>query len=95
MDGMLGAAKTHNIPLTINYVCGIFGLFFSEEEKITNFSQAAACNQDYFSKFFHSMLEQGVYLAPSSYEAGFISNAHSEETIQKTIEIATNAFRSI
>jgi glutamate-1-semialdehyde 2,1-aminomutase len=95
VDGLLEAAKKNNIPLTANYVSGMFGLFFSEEEKITSFTQVTACNQDHFNKFFHSMLDQGVYLAPSSYEAGFISAAHTEEDIQKTIEIANKAFASI
>ena len=95
VDGMLDAAKKNNIPLTANYVSGMFGLFFSEEEKITNFSQVTSCNSDHFNTFFHSMLDQGVYLAPSSYEAGFISAAHAEEEIEKTIEMADKAFAKI
>lgn len=95
VDGILDAANKNNIPLTANYVAGMFGLFFSEEEKITSFAQVTACNQDHFNKFFHSMLDQGVYLAPSSYEAGFISAAHTEEDIEKTIEIADKAFAKL
>ncbi|MGI9227287.1 MAG: glutamate-1-semialdehyde 2,1-aminomutase [Gammaproteobacteria bacterium] len=95
VDGLLEAARNNNIPLTANYVTGMFGIFFSEEEKVTNFSQVTSCNQDHFNKFFHNMLEQGVYLAPSSYEAGFMSNAHSEEDIEKTIDIATKSFQTI
>ena len=95
VDGILKAAKDQNVPLTANYVCGMFGLFFSEEDKITNFSQVTACNQDHFNTFFNNMLEQGVYLAPSPYEAGFISNAHSEEDINKTVDIATKSFAAI
>ena len=95
VDGMLAAAKNNHVPLTANYVTGMFGLFFSEEEKITKFSQVTSCNQEYFNKFFHHMLEQGVYFAPSSYEAGFISSAHSEEDIEKTIELANQAFASL
>jgi len=95
VDGIVEAAKANNIPLTANYVCGMFGLFFSNEEKITNFTQVTACNQEHFNQFFHHMLEQGAYLAPSSYEAGFISNAHSEEDIEKTIELANQAFEKI
>ncbi len=95
VDGMLEAASKNNIPLTTNYVTGMFGLFFTEEEKITSFSQVTACNQDHFNKFFHSMLDQGVYLAPSSYEAGFMSAAHTEKDIEKTIEMADKAFANI
>jgi len=95
VDGLLDAAKKNKIPLTANYVAGMFGFFFSEEEKITSFSQVIACNSDHFNKFFHNMLDHGVYLAPSSYEAGFISSAHTEEDIEKTIEIANKAFAKI
>jgi glutamate-1-semialdehyde 2,1-aminomutase len=95
VDGILEAAKKNNVPLTANYIAGMFGLFFSKEEKITSFAQVTACNQDHFNKFFHGMLNHGIYLAPSSYEAGFISAAHTEEDIQQTIEIANKVFASI
>ena len=95
VDGMLEVAKKNNIPLTANYVTGMFGLFFTEEENITSFSQVTACNTDHFNTFFHNMLDQGVYFAPSSYEAGFMSIAHSEDIIEKTIEIADKAFAKI
>jgi glutamate-1-semialdehyde 2,1-aminomutase len=94
VDGLLDAAKKNNVPLTANYIAGMFGLFFSEEENITTFSQVTACNQDHFNTFFHGMLKHGVYLAPSSYEAGFISAAHTEEDIEKTIEIANKVLAS-
>ncbi|MFK7815889.1 MAG: glutamate-1-semialdehyde 2,1-aminomutase [Gammaproteobacteria bacterium] len=95
VKGLLDAAKKNNIPLTANHIAGMFGLFFSKEEKITSFSQVTACNQDHFNKFFHGMLEHGVYLAPSSYEAGFISAAHTEEDIEKTIDIANKVFATL
>ena len=93
--GILDAARDHQIPLATNHVCGMFGLFFTQEEEVTRLSQVAACNLDHFNGFFHSMLEQGVYLAPSAYEAGFISGAHSKQDIEKTIDLAGNAFRKI
>lgn len=95
VDGILNAAKDNHIPLTTNHVCGMFGLFFTEEKEVTNFSQATSCNLQQFNHFFHSMLEQGVYLAPSPYEAGFISGAHNEEDIEKTIGLVNNAFQEI
>ena len=95
VDGILNAAKDNHIPLTTNHVCGMFGLFFTEEKEVTNFSQATSCNLQHFNHFFHSMLEQGVYLAPSPYEAGFISGAHNEEDIEKTIGLVNNAFQEI
>jgi glutamate-1-semialdehyde 2,1-aminomutase len=73
----------------------MFGLYFSKEEKITTFTQVTACNQDHFNTFFHGMLSHGIYLAPSSYEAGFISAAHTEEDIEKTIEIANKVFSNM
>ena len=76
--------------MAANHVGGMFGLFFTDAEKVTNFAGATACNQDRFKQFFHGMLEHGVYLAPSAYEAGFVSAAHTEADIQTTIE-ATGA----
>jgi glutamate-1-semialdehyde 2,1-aminomutase len=63
----------------------MFGLFFTEEESVTSFDQVMNCNQERFNSFFHGMLKQGIYLAPSSFEAGFVSKAHSNEDIEKTI----------
>ena len=95
VDGIADAANQNNIPLATNFVCGMFGLFFTKEKKVTQFSQVTSCNQEHFNTFFHNMLDLGVYLAPSSYEAGFMSAAHTEEDIQNTIELANTAFQSI
>lgn len=95
VDGISEVARHNKIPLSTNYVCGMFGLFFTEEEKITRFSQVVTCNQKHFNQFFHSMLDLGVYLAPSPYEAGFISAAHTEGEIQKTIDAAEMSFKLI
>ncbi len=95
MDGILDAAKDNHIPLTTNHVCGMFGLFFTEEKEVTSFSEAASCNLQHFNSFFHLMLEQGVYFAPSPYEAGFVSSTHNEEDIEKTIDCINNAFQKI
>ncbi len=92
VEGMVAAAKEHGIPMTSNRVGGMFGLFFSEEEKITNFEQVSRCNVEQFNKFFHGMLAQGVYLAPASYEAGFMSSAHTESDIQDTLTAAKTVF---
>ena len=95
VEGIVSAAKSHNVPMTYNYVGGMFGLFFSSEEKVTNFSQASSCNIELFKKFYNSMLKKGIYLAPSAYEAGFLSIAHSDEDITKTIETASSVFSSL
>jgi glutamate-1-semialdehyde 2,1-aminomutase len=81
--------------MTSNYVGGMFGLFFSSEKKVSNFSQASSCDIELFKKFYNAMLKKGIYLAPSAYEAGFLSIAHSDEDITKTIETASSVFSSL
>ncbi|MBK8164013.1 MAG: glutamate-1-semialdehyde 2,1-aminomutase [Gammaproteobacteria bacterium] len=84
-EGLLTRAKAFNIPLTVNYVGGMFGVFFTEEEKVENFYQVTNSNIDRFRLFFHGMLEQGIYLAPSAYEACFVSAAHGQAEIKQTL----------
>jgi len=93
-DGILAAAKTNGIDMTCNRIGGMFGLFFSNQQ-VTSFEQATHCNIDQFKAFFHGMLDAGVYLAPSAYEAGFVSAAHTESDLQKTIDAAAAVLSSI
>lgn len=95
VDGLLAQAKKAGVPVTANQVGGMFGIFFTNADKVTNFAQSTACNQGQFKAFFHAMLARGVYLAPSAFEAGFVSAAHSEEDIQATITAAGEAFQEI
>lgn len=95
LQGVLDAAKARGIPMTSNQVGGMFGLFFTEAERVENFADATACNLDRFKLFFHGMLERGVYLAPSAYEAGFVSAAHSEADIDATIAAAAAVFDTL
>lgn len=95
VNGILQKAAENNIPMTSNIVGGMFGLFFTDAEKVTNFTQATQCNSEHFQKFFHGMLEQGVYLAPSAYEAGFVSTKHSDEDIQATIDAAGKVLETL
>jgi len=95
VEGMVAAAKKHGVPMTSNRVGGMFGLFFSEDEKITNFEQVSRCNVEQFNKFFHGMLAQGVYPAPASYEAGFMSSAHTESDINDTLTAASSVFSQL
>jgi len=95
VNGIMEQAKAASIPMTENHVGGMFGLFFSEEDKVTDFAGATACNQARFKQFFHAMLDRGIYLAPSSYEAGFVSAAHSQADIQATIDAAGEVFRTL
>ncbi|NIY47986.1 glutamate-1-semialdehyde 2,1-aminomutase [Cedecea colo] len=94
-DGLLRAAKEENIPLVVNNVGGMFGLFFTDAPTVTNYKDVMACDVERFKKFFHLMLEEGVYLAPSTFEAGFMSVAHSKEDIQKTIDAARRVFAKL
>ncbi len=93
-DGLKHLAQQAGVSLTTNQVGGMFGLFFTEEKEITTFAQVMACNQVYFKHFFHEMLKQGIYLAPSAFEAGFVSAAHDDEALNKTFAAAEIVFRS-
>jgi len=93
--GLAEVAKAAGVPLTTNQVGGMFGFFFSTEEKISNFAQVSACDVERFKHFYHGMLDQGVYLAPSAYEAGFVSSAHSEADINTTLDAAAAIFASL
>jgi len=95
LDGLKEQAKAYSIPLSTNYVGGMFGLFFTEEDTITSFGQVMSCNTEQFNQFFHGMLKAGIYLAPSSYEAGFISITHSNDDIDETIEAAKKVFSTL
>jgi glutamate-1-semialdehyde 2,1-aminomutase len=92
-DGLEAAAAEAGVPVTTNRTCGMFGLFFTDR-RVETYAQATACDGEAFKRFFHAMLGQGVYLAPSAFEAGFISSAHTELDIQATIEAARIAFRA-
>ncbi len=93
VNGLQDKANAAGISFTSNHVGGMFGLFFSNERMITTFTQVMACDQERFKKFFHGMLEKGIYLAPSSFEAGFVSTAHSNEDIETTINAADEVMK--
>lgn len=95
VNGIVAKAKAANIAMTSNQVGGMFGLFFSDEAKITGFTQVTQSDQERFKKFFHGMLDEGIYLAPSAFEAGFVSAAHSDEHIDATIEAAGRVLASL
>jgi glutamate-1-semialdehyde 2,1-aminomutase len=94
VDGIMAAANKHGIQLCENHVCGMFSFFFGRDEVI-NYDDVAGSNVEQFNAFFHKMLEQGVYLAPSAFEAGFLSAQHGREEIGKTIEAADQAFAAL
>jgi glutamate-1-semialdehyde 2,1-aminomutase len=95
VNGMMSEAKSAGIPMTENHAGGMFGLFFTDAAKVTNFAETTACDQERFKKFFHGMLNEGVYLAPSAYEAGFVSIAHTDEDLNNSIEAAAKVFKTL
>ena len=95
VDGIIESAA-ENVPLTINYVCGMFGLFFNPKEKvIDSFEKVITCDKDYYNNFFHGMLKEVLYFAPSSFEAGFVSSSHSDDDIKSTIYAAEKIFKKL
>ena len=95
VNGLQARADKAGIPLNSNQVGGMFGVFFSNEKQISRFEQVAACDMDAFQRFYHGMLDAGVYLAPSAYEAGFVSSAHSDAMIDETLDCAEQVFASM
>jgi glutamate-1-semialdehyde 2,1-aminomutase len=92
---LAGAAASEGVPLATNHVCGMFGLFFTGERQVDSFAKVMACDVERFKRFFHRMLEEGVYFAPSAFEAGFLSAAHSPADIDATVAAATKTFASL
>jgi len=93
--GLVTRAQAFDIPLTENHVGGMFGIFFSSDEKIENFYQVTQCDVERFKLFYHGMLNEGVYLAPSAYEAGFVSAAHTDREIKQTLIAAEKVFATL
>lgn len=94
-DGLCEKAREAGIPFVVNHVGGMFGLFFTDAPAVTCYQDVMNCDVERFKKFFHLMLQQGIYLAPSAFEAGFMSVAHSDEDIRKTIDAAAYAFSEL
>jgi glutamate-1-semialdehyde 2,1-aminomutase len=93
--GIVAEAKKAGIAMTTNYVGSMWGVFFSEKEKVENFQQVMACDNERFNRYFHLMLDKGVYLAPASYEAGFLSSAHTQQDIDETTAAASAVFKAL
>jgi glutamate-1-semialdehyde 2,1-aminomutase len=95
VEGIRGAAEKHNIPFSINYVGSMWGVFFTHEERVSNYKQVMSGDIDRFNRFFHYLLENGVYIAPACYEAAFMSTAHSRKDLDTTIGIVDSAFQAV
>ncbi len=95
MEGLTERANAAGIPFTTHQIGGMFGCYFSTEQTITRFEQVMACDVARFRRYFHLMLQNGVYLAPSAFEAGFVSAAHGEKEIAMTLDAAEIAFAAL
>ncbi len=95
VEGLQHLANEAGIPFTTNHVGSMFGFFFTSEPKVTHFKQVMACDIPRFNAFFHGMLKRGIYLAPASYEAGFMSAAHTDSDIKTTLQAAKEVFAEL
>ena len=95
VDGLKTLAMAAGIPFSTHAVGGMFGLYFSSCPSITRFDEVMTSDIDRFKRFFHGMLEEGVYLAPSAFEAGFVSMAHDEAVIAETLAAAEKVFKRL
>ncbi|MEM1402866.1 MAG: glutamate-1-semialdehyde 2,1-aminomutase [Pseudomonadota bacterium] len=94
-EGMQKAADAAGVPFTTNHAGTMFGGFFTDAGAVSNYADVMACDTEGFARFFHHMLESGVYLAPASYEAGFMSAAHTDADIAETVQAAATAFAAL
>lgn len=95
VDGLQERANRAGVPMTTNRAGSMFGFFFTEDPEVTSYAQATQCNMEHFKAFYHAMLNEGVYLAPSAFEGGFMSAAHTEDDIEKTLQAAEKAFTQL
>jgi glutamate-1-semialdehyde 2,1-aminomutase len=95
LAGLQAVADETGHSMTTNQVGGMFGIFFSNEPKITSYAQVMACDIPKFNRFFHGMLHEGIYLAPSAFEAGFVSSAHTDADIDNSIAAARRVLLSL
>jgi len=93
VDGLSAAAKNHGIDFCAQSIGGMFGLYFSKDIP-TSFAEVMQCDKAAFNRFFHAMLEEGVYFAPSAFEAGFVSAMHGDAELNKTLSAAEKIFKS-
>jgi glutamate-1-semialdehyde 2,1-aminomutase len=95
VQGIATAARHAGVPLATNHVCGMFGLFFTTAAQVTSYADATRCDVERFKAFFHGMLDEGIYFAPSAFEAGFVSIAHTEADIDATVAASARVFKRL
>jgi glutamate-1-semialdehyde 2,1-aminomutase len=88
IEALAAAAAETGTPFATNHVCGMFGFFFTAERHVDRYEKVMACDVERFKRFFHGMLDEGIYLAPSAFEAGFLSAAHTAADIEATVAAA-------
>ena len=93
--GFMSLAGTHGVPLRINHFCGMFSLFFTEQREVANFEHVSNCDVESYRRFFHLMLEQKVYMAPSAFESAFLGGQHTTDIVDKTLSAAEHAFERL
>ncbi|HSG98319.1 MAG TPA: glutamate-1-semialdehyde 2,1-aminomutase [Woeseiaceae bacterium] len=95
VDGLAAAATAADIPISVEHQGGMFGFVFTDEGPVRSYAQVAAADVERFKKFFHGMLDAGIYLAPSAFEAGFVSIAHSDDDLDETVVAAAKVFEAL
>ena len=95
IKGLTAVAAEAGVPLSTHHLGGMFGLFFSADDPVRYYSQVTACSQEAFKRFFHGMLAEGIYLAPSAFEAGFVSSAHTGQHVEATVAAARKVLRNL
>ncbi len=94
-EQLAAAAAGAGVALSTNHVCGMFGFFFTAASRVDSYEKVMACDVERFKRFFHGMLNEGVYFAPSAFEAGFLSAAHSAADIEATAAAAARVFAAM
>ncbi len=95
VNGLLSAARRFNVPFVVNHAGGMFGFFFTTALEVSSYKDVMNCNVELFKKFYHHMLAEGVYFAPSAFEAGFMSLMHTDKEINHTIDVASHFFKNL
>jgi glutamate-1-semialdehyde 2,1-aminomutase len=95
VDGLAAAATDAGIPVAVESEGGMFGMVFTDQGPVRSYEQVAAADVERFRKFFHGMLDEGIYFAPSAFEAGFVSAAHSDDDLDQTIAAAAKVFATL
>ncbi len=95
VDGIREQAEAAKIDICVNAECGMFSMFFTDQAQVSNYSDVIACDSDKYRQFFHAMLDNGVYFAPSPYESAFVSGSHTGLEINQTLEHMGTAFRNV